>query len=86
MRSFRTLALAGLSILALGTTVTPSTAMVIYPWCATYGGRGFGAQTCGFVSFKQCLETARGNGGFCQANPWYTPYPPSPNGAPPIRR
>jgi hypothetical protein len=86
MRPFRTLALAGLTIMTLGAAVTPSSAMVIYPWCASFGGRSGGAENCGFVSFRQCLLTASGNGGFCKANPWYTPYPPSPNGAPPLWR
>jgi len=64
-------------------------AMVIYPWCANYGGSGrggYGASSCGFVSFNQCLATLWGNGGTCTANPWYQPYPPPTSYAPPIRR
>jgi hypothetical protein len=64
----------------------PSAAMVIYPWCAEYGGRGFGAENCGFVNFRQCLATIAGNGGFCKPNPWYYPYPPPASGAPPLWR
>ena len=52
--------------LTLATEVQPSAAMVIYPWCANYGGGGkggYGASSCGFVSFHQCLATLSGNGG-----------------------
>ena len=54
----------------------PSAAVVIYPWCVSYGGRGFGASNCGFVTFQQCQATRAGNGGFCNPNPFYEPYPP----------
>ena len=68
-------------------TAKPSTAAVIYPWCANYSGRGMGgSQNCGFVSFSQCLATVRGVGGTCGSNPFYQPYPPPPSYAPPIRR
>ena len=76
-------------VLTVATEVRPSAAMVIYPWCADYGGGGkggYGASSCGFVSFHQCLATLSGNGGTCSPNPWYQPYPPSPSYAPPVRR
>jgi Protein of unknown function (DUF3551) len=63
----------------------PSAAMVLYPWCAHYNGRPAG-NNCGFTSFKQCLATIAGNGGFCDANPWYQPYPPPASYAPPLWR
>ena len=77
---------AGLVLVA---SVQPSNAMVIYPWCANYGGSGkggYGASSCGFVSFKQCMATMWGNGGSCNPNPWYSPYPPPPTYAPPLQR
>ena len=78
--------LGGLAVLAITIAGTaPSAAAVIYPWCLEYGGRMGGAENCGFVSFAQCQATRQGNGGFCKPNPWYSPYPPSPRGAPPIR-
>jgi Protein of unknown function (DUF3551) len=68
-------------------SVQPSVAMVIYPWCAHYGGRmGGGTENCGFTSFQQCQLTRAGNGGFCVPNPWYQPYPPPQSYAPPLRR
>jgi hypothetical protein len=64
----------------------PSSAVVIYPWCASYGGRMGGGQNCGFVTFQQCQATRAGNEGFCNPNPFYEPYPPPPTYSPPIRR
>jgi len=76
--------LAGLVMLAASTR--PSAAVIIYPWCAQYGGRTGGGQNCGFVSRAQCEATRVGNGGFCIQNPFYEPYPPPQGFAPPIRR
>jgi hypothetical protein len=54
-----------------------------YPWCAYYsGGDDGGGTNCGFTSFQQCMETARGLGNFCQPNTQYVP-PPGPH--PPTR-
>jgi hypothetical protein len=75
--------------LTIAAGVRPSAAMVIYPWCANYGGAGkggYGASSCGSVSFQQCLATLSGNGGSCTPNPWYQPYPPPTSYAPPLRR
>jgi hypothetical protein len=38
-----------------------------YPWCAIYDG-GMGGENCGFTTFEQCIETARGLGSNCQPN------------------
>jgi len=46
-----------------------------YPWCAYWAGTG-GARNCGFVSFEQCMATARGAGAFCQRNAGYEPNKP----------
>jgi Protein of unknown function (DUF3551) len=52
-----------------------------YPWCALYSGGGAGGGTnCGFVSFEQCMATARGLGSFCYRNTQYIP-PPGPHSA-----
>jgi hypothetical protein len=47
-----------------------------YPWCAIYDK--LGGTNCGFVTFEQCMETARGLGSFCQPNTQYVP-PPGPH-------
>jgi len=50
-----------------------------YPWCAIYSG--IGGTNCGFTSFEQCMETARGLGSLCQPNtqcvPSSGPHPPT---------
>ena len=37
-----------------------------YPWCANFAD-GAGVN-CGFASYQQCMETARGTGGYCTEN------------------
>ena len=46
------------------------------PWCAYMGGQ-FGFD-CGFYSYQQCMETARGLGNSCVPNPRYQAAPRSP--------
>jgi hypothetical protein len=42
--------------------VSPSSAEVYRPWCAQYYGNNGGGTNCGFVSYEQCMMTARGAG------------------------
>jgi len=51
----------------------PASAEIEYPWCAYYGGGSDdgGGTNCGFVSWEQCMETARGMGNDCRPNPFY---------------
>lgn len=49
-----------------------------YPWCEYLSGEIGGGRNCGFVSFEQCMESARGNGNDCRVNTMYTP-PPGPH-------
>ena len=55
-----------------------------YPWCAYYSGRS-GGTNCGFISFEQCMATARGLGSFCYRNTQYVP-PPGPHSQTSVRR
>jgi hypothetical protein len=48
-----------------------------YPWCAYYSDFDGGGTNCGFTTFQQCMETARGLGSNCQPNTQYVP-PPGP--------
>lgn len=57
-----------------------------YPWCAQYSGDMGGAMNCGFVSFDQCMTTARGVGGFCFQNNTYRPPVTSKPSTPHPRR
>lgn len=68
------LALAGASAFAALTAfAAPAQAAIEYPWCVKYGsGMGGGdARNCGFVSYEQCMMTARGPGGWCEQNLFY---------------
>jgi len=49
----------------------PSAAEIIRPWCATYTGARGGATNCGFISYEQCMMTARGAGAYCAPNPLF---------------
>jgi hypothetical protein len=88
MRILPVIGFIAVMVVMLAASSRPSTAMVLYPWCANYGGGrdNGGGQNCGFTSRKQCELTRAGNGGFCIQNPWYQPYPPPQTYAPPIRR
>jgi Protein of unknown function (DUF3551) len=72
------LLMLGICVIGLGTRAEAQN----YPWCAYYGGKEGGGTNCGFISFEQCMATARGLGGFCNVNTQYQP-PPGPH--PPTR-
>jgi hypothetical protein len=73
------LLLSALALVAASAALgTPARAQN-YPWCALYNGGGAGGGTnCGFVSYAQCMATARGLGSFCTMNTQYVP-PPGPH-------
>lgn len=56
-----------------------------YPWCAEYGYRG-GATNCGFTTYRQCLETVFGIGGYCRENPFYYAAPSGKRVAPRVKK
>jgi hypothetical protein len=56
-----------------------------YPWCAIYSGFDDGGTNCGFTTFQQCMETARGMGSLCQPNTQYVP-PPGPHPSTRVQR
>jgi hypothetical protein len=58
--------------IALGTatltTPRPAQAAPYWPWCVQNSDRS-NAHYCGFISWEQCMETARGaRGGYCYHN------------------
>jgi hypothetical protein len=63
------LALSTAVTLAAITSLPTAAAAIEYPWCAQYSRDG--GRNCGFVSFGQCMETARGAGAFCVPNLFY---------------
>ena len=73
------LVLSGICV-ALLSMGTPAEAQN-YPWCAYYSsGDDGGGTNCGFITFVQCMATARGLGSNCQPNTQYVP-PPGPHPA-----
>jgi hypothetical protein len=71
--------LFALSVVAATAVLNTPTKAQNYPWCALYsGGMGGGGTNCGFTTFQQCMETARGLGSFCQPNTQYR-QSPEPN-------
>lgn len=54
-----------------------------YPWCAHYGDDN-GGTNCGFSTLEQCKAAISGNGGSCDANPFYS-QAPHPAGKSPKR-
>jgi Protein of unknown function (DUF3551) len=53
----------------------PAAAEIYRPWCAQYSSSsGDNGTNCGFISYEQCMMTARGAGASCVQNPWYLQY------------
>ncbi len=70
MTNFK-LALFTVSIATVAAFASPAAA-IEYPWCAQYGGQDAGGgRNCGFVSYAQCMDTARGMGSNCEPNSFY---------------
>ena len=65
-----TIAAALVALASVG--APPASGEVYRPWCVHYFGRG--GTNCGFNSYAQCMETARGAGAYCNQNPWYLQY------------
>ncbi len=58
------------AVVALGgalLTMVPAQAQE-YPWCAQYSGRDGGGRNCGFATYRQCMASVSGVGGFCERN------------------
>lgn len=72
MTAFR-LALSGAAAFAaFSAFAPPAQAAIEYPWWQYGSGMGGGsARNCGFVSYEQCMATARGAGGSCEQNLFY---------------
>jgi hypothetical protein len=47
-----------------------------WPWCSRYSPLAM--YTCAFASFEQCMDTVRGIGGYCYANPYPNSYTAAP--------
>lgn len=58
-------------LLVAATFVASPAAAIEYPWCAQYGMSGHGGRNCGFSTYRQCMATVSGIGGFCERNQFY---------------
>ncbi|HEY1364410.1 MAG TPA: DUF3551 domain-containing protein [Xanthobacteraceae bacterium] len=68
--------LAGMMVLVWSIPGARADWRQLAPFCAFMGGSsGF---DCSYYTFEQCMETARGLGGYCSPNPRLrqSPYPP----------
>jgi hypothetical protein len=72
MTTIRAVSVAGALLALAAVQARPAAAEIYRPWCAQYFGNGW--TTCAFDSYEQCMETARGNGAYCEQNPWYLRY------------
>jgi hypothetical protein len=70
-RSLAVLALLALTALA-APDMRPAAAEVYRPWCLHDSDKA--ATSCAYISYEQCMLTARGGGGTCRQNPWYLQY------------
>ncbi len=78
------IALAGVSFLAslaLPSGDARAESKPYYAWCVFYDPSTY---NCGFTTYQQCMETARGSGGICRPNSFEAPRPqqkrqPRPN-------
>jgi len=80
--------LAILGILVAAACVDTRAHAQNYPWCEYLGGGdgGGGGRNCGFISFEQCMESARGMGNDCRLNTQYVPPPGEHPQAAPAKR
>ena len=65
--------IAALAAVSIAGATSPGNAQQLeqsYPWCSQYSARSE-ARDCSFYTFRQCLETVSGVGGYCFANPAY---------------
>jgi uncharacterized protein DUF3551 len=42
-----------------------------YPWCARSAKMDSGGTSCYFTSYRQCMTTLSGLGGYCFESPYY---------------
>jgi Protein of unknown function (DUF3551) len=42
-----------------------------YPWCARTAKMDSGGTSCYFTSYRQCMTTLSGLGGYCFESPYY---------------
>jgi hypothetical protein len=63
-------ALLIVAAIAGGSQVASAQSPTSYPWCAKTG-KDSAATSCYFTSYRQCMTTISGVGGYCFQSPYY---------------
>jgi hypothetical protein len=63
-------ALLVVAAVAGGSPVASAQSPTSYPWCAKTG-KDSAATSCYFTSYRQCMTTISGVGGYCFQSPYY---------------
>ena len=63
-------ALLIVTAVAGGSPVASAQSPTSYPWCAKTG-KDAAATSCYFTSYRQCMTTISGIGGYCFQSPYY---------------
>jgi Protein of unknown function (DUF3551) len=70
MRPLILSALLVVAAVAGGSSVASAQSPTSYPWCAKTG-KDSAATSCYFTSYRQCMTTISGVGGYCFQSPYY---------------
>jgi uncharacterized protein DUF3551 len=57
--------------LAADIVPAPAQSPTSYPWCARIPKTDGDATSCYFTSYRQCMTTLSGIGGYCYQSPYY---------------
>jgi Protein of unknown function (DUF3551) len=58
-------------VLAAITVPAAAQSPTSYPWCARSAKMDSGSTSCYFISYRQCMTTLSGLGGYCFESPYY---------------
>jgi hypothetical protein len=58
-------------VLAAMTVPVAAQSPTSYPWCARTAKMDSGGTSCYFTSYRQCMTTLSGLGGWCFESPYY---------------
>jgi hypothetical protein len=58
-------------VLAAMTVPAAAQSPTSYPWCSRNAKMDSGSTTCYYTSYRQCMTTLSGLGGYCFESPYY---------------
>src|SRR5580693_1431311 len=65
------LSISLVGVLAVMTVPAAAQSPTSYPWCARSAKMDSGGTSCYFTSYRQCMTTLSGLGGYCFQSPYY---------------